>query len=160
MKKGIVLIAICMIFIITPVTGALTLEEKSFDKEAIQKEDISKLTKPSFNEYDGTILGGLGRLFKENEEWNYNVYSYLAGVYKEKDNHKTIYCNIYNLDKEKIGTLRAYCGHSIIIGSIKNLDEGKAPIVGFLFENEEKFAGRIMSLFGPAPHIWGKYESK
>ena len=37
--------------------------------------------------------------------------------------------------------------------------EGKrAPIVGFFFQNDNQlFAGRIMSLFGPAPHIWGEF---
>jgi hypothetical protein len=37
------------------------------------------------------------------------------------------------------------------------MNESKLPIVGFLFFNEQYFIGRIMSLFGPAPHIWGEY---
>ncbi len=37
------------------------------------------------------------------------------------------------------------------------MDGEKAPIVGFLFQNDQYFAGRIMSVFGPAPHIWGEY---
>ena len=159
MKKNIFLIGICAIIIMMPALGALTLQENDYKKNYVKKDIISELSKPSVDEYDGTILGGMGLIYKEDEEWDYDIYSYLVGVYKNKGNHKTIYCNIYNLDKEKTGTLRANCGRSIIIGSIKNLEEDNAPIIGFLFERGEKFAGRIMSLFGPAPHIWGKYSA-
>jgi hypothetical protein len=159
MKKNIFLIGICAIIIMMPALGALTLQENDCKKNNLKKDVISKFSKPSVDEYDGTILGGLGVIYKEDEEWDYDIYSYIVGVYKNKGNRKTIYCNIYNLDKEKTGTLRANCGRSIIIGLIKNLEEDNAPIIGLLFERGEKFAGRIMSLFGPAPHIWGKYDS-
>ncbi len=105
------------------------------------------------DEYDGTFVGGMGRLYKEDGEWKNETYSYLAGVFKGK----RLYGNIYNLDEEQIGSIGAYFGNRIIIGFIENMDGQRAPIIGFLFVNNEYFAGRIMSLFGPAPHIYGRY---
>jgi hypothetical protein len=41
-----------------------------------------------------------------------------------------------------------------LIGIIKDLEENKAPIVGFIIDfDEDKFIGRLMSLFGSAPHM-------
>jgi len=157
MKKNLILILICAIFVVMPAIGSIPCEIKESNKQLIKSEQKATLLKPTVDDYDGTILGGIGVIFKKNDEWGYEVSSYLAGVYKDNSNHKTIYCNIYNLEEEQIGTLIAFCSRSIIIGSIRNMDEGKAPIIGFLFFNDENFAGRIMSLFGPAPHIWGKY---
>jgi hypothetical protein len=38
------------------------------------------------------------------------------------------------------------------------LEGNRAPIVGFFFTNEDNyFMGRIISIFGPAPHIWGEF---
>jgi hypothetical protein len=32
------------------------------------------------------------------------------------------------------------------------------PIIGFIFVNENnQFIGRIMSIIGPAPYIWGQF---
>ena len=47
--------------------------------------------------------------------------------------------------------------HDKSIGRIENMNGEKAPIIGFLFYNEDYFIGRIMSFFGPAPHLWGIY---
>jgi len=96
---------------------------------------------------------GIGRIYKENETWTYDTYAYLAGVYKGKK----LYGNIYNLEEEQIGTIGAYFGYKLIVRYIQGMDGKKAPIVGFLFYNDEYFAGRIMSTFGPALHIFGKY---
>jgi hypothetical protein len=70
---------------------------------------------------------------------------------------KKLYGNIYNLEEEQIGTIGAYFGYKLIVGYIQGMDGKKAPIVGFLFYNDEYFAGRIMSTLCPAPHIFGKY---
>jgi hypothetical protein len=144
-------------FIIMPTTTSIQNQLTKFNREIISLEQTQILQGPSVEDYDGTILGGIGRIYKENGEWKNETHGYLVGVYKEDGNNKKIYGHLYNLEKEQTGYIRAHCSHSIIIGTIKNMEDKKVPIVGFLFFKEEKFFGRIMSLFGPAPHIWGKY---
>ena len=152
MKKTLIIIGICTLLISMPALTAFpTL--KSNDKISIPEEIT--LIQPAAD-YDGTFVGGLGRIYKENGEWKVDTYAYLAGVYKVGFRFNKLYGKIYNLDEEEIGEIGAYFGHKIIIGWIKG-EEGKAPIIGFLFYNEENFLGRIMSMFGPAPHIYGEY---
>jgi rRNA processing protein Gar1 len=69
-----------------------------------------------------------------------------------------MYGNIYNTDEEQIGTIVMLSKNKLMIGRISNMEENKAPIVGFIINyDEDNFIGRLMSLFGPAPHMWGKY---
>jgi hypothetical protein len=144
MKKTLLTIGILAIMISMPAITAFG----SFEKTPI--------TKPA-EDYDGTFYGGLGRVYKdENGEWTQNTYAYIVGAYKG-GNYKRVYAKIYNLDEEEIGSIAFISGHRILIGRIKGMDEGKLPIIGFLFYNEQYFIGRIMSLVGPAPHIYGEY---
>lgn len=111
---------------------------------------------PPIDDYDGTFIGGIGRLYKQNGEWQFDYHAYLAGVY-QLGVYKKLYGYIYNLEEEQIGSIGAYFGHKLIIGYIENMQGQRAPIVGFLLWNDTNFAGRIMSVFGPAPHIIGEY---
>jgi hypothetical protein len=149
MKKTILLAGICAVLFFMPVFCALPIKTANKSQQKIL---------PTLEEYDGTFIGGFGRIYKENEEWQFEYNGYLGGVYKNYNRFKVIYGNIYNLDKQQIGTIGVYNFKSVIYGRIKNMEGQGAPIVGFLFINEDlKFAGRLMSFFGPAPHIWGEF---
>jgi len=148
MKKTLIVIGICAAFALMPAITALSAT----------KSIRSPLQTLPAEDYDGTFIGGLGRMYKENGEWQFEYHAYLAGVYKDKNRYKTLYGNIYNLDEEQVGNITIFNFRWILIGIIRNLEGGSAPIVGFLFTNDEKFAGRLMSLFGPAPHIWGQFD--
>ena len=151
MKKILVIIGILTALIAMPPMTAFQISEKPtivLKPETILTPD---------EEYDGNFVGGLGHLWKEDDEWQYEVHAYIAGFYKI-NNYNLIYGNIYNLDEEQIGTITIISGNHFLIGRIKDLEDHRAPIVGFLFNNDDnQFFGRIMSLFGPAPHIWGQY---
>jgi hypothetical protein len=144
MKKILFVIGLCVILLSMPTLLASPTPKKT------------SLLFPPIEDYDGTFVGGLGRLYKQNGEWQFDYYAYLAGVYKNGA-YKKLYGYIYNLDEEQIGIIGGYFGHKIIIGYIENMNSQRAPIIGFLFWNNENFAGRIMSTFGPAPHIIGQY---
>jgi hypothetical protein len=148
MKKILLAIGICAAFVIMPaITGLSTTKSIS-----------SSLQMPQAGDFDGTFVGGLGRMYKENEEWQFEYHAYLAGVYEVKNRYKIIHGNIYNLEQEQTGNITILNFRWILIGRIRNLEGGSAPIIGFLFTNDENFAGRLMSFFGPAPHIWGQFD--
>ena len=156
MKKIWTVIGICSLLLaMSTLTAFPNLTTKTI-KPTWLPEEFPTLPIPSAENYDGTFVGAFGVIYKENDEWANETWGYLAGVYKG-GNRKRLYGNIYNLDKEQIGYIGAFFGRSITIGRIKNMEEKEAPIIGFLFYNEEYFVGRIMSFFGPAPHLWGIY---
>jgi len=144
MKKTLFVIGLCAVLLSMPTLLALPTPQKT------------SLLFPPIEDYDGTFVGGLGRLFKQNGEWQFTYQAYLAGVYKNGA-YKKIYGYIYNLNEEQIGYISANFGHKIIYGYVKNMQGHRSPIIGFLMWNNEDFAGRIMSTFGPAPHIIGIY---
>lgn len=148
MKKPIILTLICAALFFMPALGTLPIKTTSTSEQK---------TRPLLD-YDGTFVGGYGRIYKENEERQFEYNGYLAGVYQDKNKYKIIAGNIYNLDEEQIGTIVMYNFKSFVIGRIKNMQEQGVPIVGFLYINDDlKFADRIMSIFGSAPHIWGEF---
>jgi len=148
MKKNLIIICICATFVLMPAITALPTTTKTSQ---------SSIIKSPLSDYDGTFVGGLGTVWKDGGEWKYEVQSYIAGVYRNRNN-KELYGNIYNLEKEQIGTLTIISTKSFLVGRITDMEDHKAPIVGFIFDyNENNFIGRLMSLFGPAPHMWGKY---
>ena len=151
MKKLLIILGICAVLISMPALAAATVPTRT--QSVSEQKDIQTLLPLPTAEYDGSFAGGIGRIYKENEEWTYDTHAYLAGVYKGN----RLFGNIYNLEEEQIGSIGAYFGHKLILGYIENMEGKRAPIVGFLFWNDEYFAGRIMSLFGPAPHIFGQY---
>jgi hypothetical protein len=144
MKKTLFVIGLCAVLLSMPTLLAFP---------ALQK---TSLLFPPIADYDGTFVGGLGRLYKENGEWQFTYHAYLAGVYK-KGVYNKLYGYIYNLDEEQIGYIGAYFGHKLIYGYVQDMQNHRSPIIGFLLWNNENFAGRIMSTFGPAPHIIGQY---
>jgi len=144
MKKALLTIGILAFLISMPAMTAFQPFEKTL------------ISKPAAD-YDGTFYGGLGRVYKDDTgEWVYDTYAYIVGAYKG-GNYKRVYSKIYNLDEEEIGSMAFISGHRILIGRIKGMGEGKLPILGFLFYNDQYFIGRIMSIVGPAPHIYGEY---
>ena len=150
MKKTIVLAGLCAVIFLMPAFSALPIKTTSNYQQKIP------IAKP-LEDYDGTWVGGYGKIIP-GEEWQFEYFGYLGGVYKIENRYKVIAGNVYNLDQEQIGTIVLYNFKSIILGRISNMDGQKAPVIGFLkiFENNF-FAGRLMSLFGPAPHIWGEF---
>jgi hypothetical protein len=152
MKKILIIIGLCAALISMPAMTAFQITETTNSMLKTQ----TQLQTPPVDDYDGTFIGGMGHLYKENGDWQFDYYAYLAGVYK-LGFYKKLYGYIYNLDEEQIGYIGAYFGNKIIIGYIENMDEQRAPIIGFLLWNDTHFAGRIMSFFGPAPHIIGEY---
>jgi hypothetical protein len=153
MKKILIIIGICLLFISTPAMNAFQLSEKPV---TINKHKNDILIPPPLNGYDGTFVGVLGRLYKEGEEWKFDEYAYLAGNYK-LGTYKRIRGYIYDLDEQQIGYIYAFFGRSFIIGYIQDMANHFVPIIGFLLWNDQHFAGRIMSMFGPATHIIGEF---
>ncbi len=148
MKKSIILALICATLFLMPEISALPIKTVS-----ISKQEILPLP-----DYDGTFIGGYGFIFKENDKWQYEYEGYLAGVYKNNDKFTILYGNIYTLEKEQIGNMTILTVKSVLIGKIYNMIGGRLPVVGFLLTNKDNFfMGRLMSLFGPALHIWGKF---
>ena len=155
MRKTIILIGICTVLISMPAMSAIQVTST----KTLKNIDISskELPLPIVPDYDGTFVGALGRVWQEEGEWQYEVYSYIAGVYRDRY-YKILYGNIYNLDEEQIGTITIISTRSFLIGRIANMEGKTAPIVGFIVDFEEdKFIGRLMSFFGPTPHMWGQY---
>jgi len=149
-KKILFLFGIVSILILMPVISSIPLN--------VSNKEISQINTIEDEDYDGTFIGGLGHVYKENNEWTYDTSAYIAGVYKNGARANRMYANIYNLEEEQIGNIAAYYGHRLIFGFIRDMQGTKAPIIGFIFINEEDlFAGRIMSVVGPAPHIYGKF---
>jgi hypothetical protein len=153
MKKTLLIIGICAVLISMPALTAFEISEKPTN---IPKFEAPPVTKP-LADYDGTFVGGMGNVYKdENDEWVFDTHAYIAGVYKG-GKYKRVVGNIYNLDEEQIGTFGFISGKWLLIGRVVNMEEEKAPIIGFIFYNDQYFIGRIMSFFGPAPHIYGEY---
>jgi hypothetical protein len=157
MKKTLIIIGICSLLLLLPAITAIPNTTSRTIKQTVPPEQDKDLPTPVLDNHDGTFLGALGVIYKDdNDEWVFEASAYLAGGYKLGYYNK-LYGYIYNLDEEQVGYLGAVFGNKIILGWIMNMEEEKAPIIGFLFYNDEYFAGRIMSLFGPAPHLWGQY---
>jgi len=151
MKKTLFLIGLCAVLISVPTISAFSIHEtKTTDK-------IKNLKAPTVPDYDGTFVGALGRVYREGEEWQYEVWSYIAGAYRDRS-YKVLYGNIYNTDEEQVGSIIMLSKNKFMIGRISNMEEKKAPIVGFIVDHDEDtFIGRLMSIFGPAPYMWGQY---
>ena len=147
MKKTVFVIGICVIFMLMPAISAFP---------TINKTDTTSKTEPT-PDYDGTFVGGIGLMYKEDGEWQFDYYGYLGGVYKNYNRFKFISGKLFDLDQVEVGSIKFITARSILVGRITNLDGQSAPIVGFLIYNDVHFAGRLMSLFGPAPHIWGQF---
>jgi len=149
MKKLLIVFTSIMILLV-PLSSATILQT---NLSWIEK----KLSVPTDAEYDGSFIGGLGQIYKEHDEWDYEIHSYIAGVYKE-NNNKKLFGNIYNLDQEKTGSILLISSRIFLVGVIQDVDGHRVPIVGFIFDrDDETFIGRIMSIYGPAPYMYGKY---
>jgi hypothetical protein len=156
MNKKTISIIFCILLcsiLVVPILSAERIQHNQLIQH--NQKTIQELS--PMPEYDGTFLGGIGEISYENDEWVFDAHGYLAGVYKQGGRVNRLYGHIFDLEEEQIGAIRAIFFHKIIIGKIEDMQGNSAPIIGFLFYNDAYFAGRIMSLFGPAPHIWGEY---
>jgi len=150
MKRKIILLGLCAILLSMPAMSAFSVNNIS------EKEKITQ--SPILPDYDGTWIGGLGVVTKNGEEWEFEAHGYLGGVYQNKNRCTILAGNTYNLDEEQTGSIMLIKFRAIVIGRISDLDGNKAPVIGFLMTNEDNlFIGRLMSIFGPAPHIWGQF---
>jgi len=159
MNKKLLIIGICTLFVLMPtLVAAPSLNSfKKIKTLPTQPLDLS-LPTPTLEEYDGTFIGAFGRVYKaENGSWAKEAYGYLAGVYKQGSRYKRVIGYIYDLNQTQVGYIGFISANRFLFGKIKNMQNQSAPIVGFIFYNEEYFIGRIMSYVGPAPHIWGAY---
>ncbi len=150
MKKQIILALIVTLIFLMPTFNALPIiKSSSFEKKTTQLRSIDN---------DGTFVGGFGLINKENDELQFKYSGYIGGIYKDTNKYKIIAGKIYDLNKEQTGTIIIYNFKSFIVGKLKNMDGKSVSIVGLLIINKDmKFVGRIMSFFGPAPHIWGTF---
>ena len=156
MKKTLFLIGICAVLISMPAISAMSITSTQILKDN-NLEKARALPLPIDADYDGTFVGALGNIWKENGEWQHEAQAYIAGVYRDRY-YKILHGNIYNLDDEQIGIITMISSRIFLIGRIENMEGEKAPIVGFLIDVEEDyFVGRLMSFFGPTPHMWGQY---
>ena len=145
MKKTLFVIGLFVLLISIPTTLAFPISKKS------------ELPFPPLQDYDGTFVGGLGRLYRQNGEWQFEYFAYVAGVYKGHF-YKKLVGYINNLDEQQIGSFSILLSQKIIFGFMANMQNHRFPVIGFLFwHNNQNFAGRIMSTYGPAPHIIGTY---
>jgi hypothetical protein len=150
MKNPIIFIFICLVILLTSASSALPIKTLSCSEKEI-------ILKSTFVE-DGKFVGGFGQIYKENDEWQFDYQGYLGGIYKNNNKYIILYGNIYNLEQEQIGNITILTAKSFLIGRIYNMEGNRVPIVGFFLTTEENyFMGRIMSIFGPAPHIWGEF---
>lgn len=150
MKKPIIFVLICAVILLTPVLSALPIKKLSDSKKEIS------LTSTLLG--DGKFVGGFGRIYKENNKWQFEYQGYLGGIYKNNNKYIILYGNIYNLEQEQIGNITILTAKSFLIGRIYNIEGNRVPIVGFFLTNKDNyFMGRIMSIFGSAPHIWGEF---
>ena len=152
MKKKLIIIGIILILTSMPALTAYQINEKPTNNTIFEKN----LTPPPLKGYDGTFVGGLGQLYKRNGEWEFNAYAYLAGVYK-LGVYKKLVGFIYDTDEQQIGSILAFFGGKLIIGILSDMENHRTPMIGFLMWNDEDFAGRILTMFGPATHIIGEY---
>jgi len=156
MRKKLLIIGICALFILMPTLVAVP--SLSSMKKVKTQIEASSLVTPTPDDYDGTFIGAFGRVYKaENGSWAKEAYGYLAGVYKQGGRYKRVLAYIYDLNQTQVGYIGFISANKFLVGKIKNMQNQSAPIVGFIFYNEEYFIGRIMSVVGPAPHIWGAY---
>jgi len=148
--KKILLLGICALLISMPAMTAATTQN------TIQKT-VSQT--PVTPDYDGTFVGGFGQVTKDGEEWVFDAVGYIAGAYQERSRVTILGGSILDLDQEPTGaTIVLIKFNALVIGKIKNEEGGSAPVIGFLIANEDNlFIGRLMSIFGPAPHIWGQF---
>ncbi len=161
MKKRLIVLMIFILFasmsattaINIPITKPLNIEKYNLTKKSVHSIEEFELDLP-VDDWDGEFAGAYGNIIITEEGRDFETYGYIGGVYIG-DNFDQFYGNIYNIDKEQIGTIGAYSKSIFMVGRIQNIEEKKAPIVGFLLKNETMFFGRMMSLFGPAPYIIG-----
>ena len=129
---------------------------KIMDKPTILPTSDKNIIEPPLPDDDGTFVGGLGRLYYQNGDWQFDAYAYLAGSYK-LGVFTRLAAIILNTDEEQIGYMLAFFGNRIIIGFLQDMESHRVPMIGFLMWNDGEFAGRIMTMFGPASHIIGQY---
>ena len=152
MKKILIIIGILTILFTMPVMSSIQIMEKP----KILEETENKLLTPPLPGDDGTFVGSLGRLYLKNGNWEFDAYAYIKGSYK-LGAFTRLAGAITDAAYQQTGYMLAFFGSRIIIGFLQDMDSNRAPMIGFLMWNDGEFAGRIMTMFGPATHIIGQY---
>lgn len=145
MKKALLAIVLSAVFLSMPTLLAFPTANHP-----------SPLFSP-FKMSDGTFAGGLGRGHWGHGKFNIEtVYAYMSGVYTSGPFIRI--SGDITKDYNKIGEINAIIVYRIIYGYIKNAQGLRSPMIGFLIQNQQdQFVGRIMSIIGPAPNIWGYF---
>jgi len=151
MKKTLIILGICSVLLAMPAMTAMSTTD--IVKKVTEQKTLAT------PDYDGTWVGGFGQVSKEGEEWQFEYAGYIAGAYKNRNRVTILGGSILDLDQEPTGnTIVLIKFKSIVIGKIKNEEGNGLPVIGFLITTDEDlFIGRLMSLIGPAPHIWGQF---
>jgi hypothetical protein len=149
MKKTLLVLALCTLFVSMSVAGAVPQAEN------MQQRRIKE--QPKDIEWTGEILGsyGIGR------GENHTVLGTLEGNYKTRIAQRMkgfFLVNWTSEDGTKSGQIRGIYGRRGLIGKISGDGYNQsARIIGFLRYNDTKFIGRIMSWVGPAVYIYGDH---
>lgn len=161
MKKTLAILAICVLLGSMSSVASVTTPQMNMVKTDEMKNLPSSDTTISLEgeDWTGEFKGAFGELKKISwsGEWNFTKWGYLAGYYKGGIKRGKFAGKLFDLNQTAFGAIGGYYGRHYLIGRIK-IGEQKAPIIGFLFRNETFFIGRIMSFFGPAPHILGHHQ--
>ena len=127
MKKILIIVGMITLLFTMPVMSSIQIMEKPYHLPISEK----KAQSPPIPGDDGTFVGGLGRLYNVNGEWEFDAYAYIAGSYK-LGVFKRLIGVILNLDEQQIGYMFAYFGNRIIIGFLQDMENHRVPIIGFL----------------------------
>ena len=149
MKKTLISLALCTLFITVSVAGATP------QADVMQTRQVN--TEPKNVEWTGEILGSYGVGRGEN----HTVLGTLEGFYKTRIRNRMrgfFLINWTSEDGTKSGQIRGVFTNRALFGKISGDGYNQsARIMGFLRYNDSKFIGRIMSWVGPALYIYGDH---
>ena len=149
MKKTLLVLALCTLFVSMSVAGAVPqAENMQLQRTRVQPQDI---------EWTGEISGNYGVGRGEN----HTVLGTLEGNYKARGGNRIRGFFLVNWTSEngiKSGQIRGIFTQQALFGKISGDGYNRtARVMGFLRYNDSKFIGRIMSWIGPAVYIYGDH---
>lgn len=145
MKKLVTIIAICILFLVTPMVSAISIQKTG--KNILPKADP---------EWDGTFTGYIG--FPDQESDEPKIVGTIYGSYRYNGQKGGLQGIMTGLE-EKSAEFGMLFKKPFLVGRIK-AEQGNIPLVGFIGFKQEtnEFGGRFMSIKGPAPYFWGTYQ--
>jgi len=142
MKKIIIIMGICVLIAgMTTASAAPGL--------------LSVFQTPDDIEWDGTFSGNTG--YYDGEDWV--EVAAIQGNFKEAENRPIGFFQGTVAGPNNTGNIAGFYGRHLVLGRVSNDEGGKLPIIGFIGFNttSQQFAGRWMSLIGPALYFGGNY---